>query len=309
MIDLLRRSDLLIILAAVLIEASVNQALPQAGVGHSLEAISKGNLRNRKSFDFLTCRYQMRAGTAESLESAKRGELQNTRKWDVVWVTKGSMVKYASTCDEASLKAYKAKFAAEEGSKQIDLRESWGVLTDGRLILRHSPAIMAVNISVPDVVDPDIRATPFGMGIMGSNETSNPGSVFQKCVDGKFYGIVEGLEIINGAKLVKVNVGLTKDRISRTYWLDPNRGFLPIRIDGKAPKSEELLYTAIVKETKKCSQGRWFPMSAVVIDSPQRKTGSLYVREYQVLDLDVDKEPKNAAFDIEITSDGSLFQP
>jgi hypothetical protein len=163
--------------------------------------------------------------------------------------------------------------------------------SDAQRHFRHAPGIRGANISEKGATGPDLWWTPFGLGVMGRDEQDNPGRLLREALAGRYYGVYEGVETFDGEKLSKVTIGKSKDVLAVTFWIDPGRGFLPIRTIDRATRPGSLLFLSVIREVKQCSGGRWFPMRAIVVDDPTSTGRPLRARAFRVLELDVDHPP------------------
>jgi hypothetical protein len=273
----------------------------------NLRLLAEGFSINRDAFPFLTCRFQHLEGTAVDLEAALRGELTNPIVSDLLWIVNGAKVKHQITCAAPQDIADEKEVSGKPGMRS-DLCSAKGVLYDGKHVFRWSGIANAANIYARETAVPEIFETPFGMGIMGPDDKNNTANVLRRCIAGELYAVFDGPEVVGGLQLTRIRLGPTKDRLVATEWIDSKRGFLPVRIETRVSPKGSMLYLAIVKKVKECSNGRWFPTYSIVVDNPERETGQLRTQVFKVVDLDVDNEPKNEVFFIDVSAGAQISE-
>jgi hypothetical protein len=262
-----------------------------------LRAIAEGYLSNRESFAFLTCKFRVTEGKAPTLDAANRtGPTVDTQYADGVWQVKGNKVRLELKGDPDAVEAFKRNRAANPGVPQ-PAPPSHKFFTNGVTQLVYDAYMNRGNITSHQKWQPMINLTPYDMGIMGKNEEASPARRILQALDRDRYCHLDGKERREGAELLRITVGETRERLEMTYLLHPEKGYLPLECQVYGPDGDCAL-RLYVTETANCSNGRWFPMRSVAVREPDRASGPFYVREIKVLTLDVDNVPPDDSFSV-----------
>lgn len=103
-----------------------------------------------------------------------------------------------------------------------------------------------------------------------------------------------GLEELEGAPSIVLEVTSKEPGNQIRYWLDPAHGHLPVKAvathEGK-PRLETRL-----THIRECSNQRWFPERSITVFPPVRIGAPRVVCELTVLELDADRRPDAAEF-------------
>lgn len=272
-----------------------------------LKAIANGCLNHRESFPAITCKFTYLQGTANGLDVAIRGQpgdIKPSTTSSMRWLVDKQSALLELRADPSIWK--EAQSQAEKAGAPISVPvASQTILTSGSFTLNYYGDWESANISGLDhPTHRKIRLTPFSIGLMGDNEALNPGNMLSECVRGKMTCESIATENLDGHRIVVVQAsfGRPEKPMRMKYWLDPDRGFLPIRsiIIGSQGKELERGYWT---DIRKCSGGRWFPWRGVHITTfgvvdPDKGSGPLRVEEIRVNSLDVDKSPARTSFQV-----------
>jgi hypothetical protein len=294
----------------ILAAAAFGSESPGASAGEGdqpsqkdLKALATACLSHRESFPSMTCKFTYIQGEANGLDRAIRGQagdIQISNTSTARWIVDKQSVLFEQLADPAILEQAKAT-AEKAGALSFSVPVvSHGLLTDGSLRLRYSQGLAGAEISGPDAAPrPDMRFTPFAMNLMGKNEEFSPGNMLIGCVGGKMTCVSMTTEKVDGHEIIVVEL-LHPRQTRYRYWLDPQRGFLPIKCYFLGNDGKEIT-RAYWTDIRKCSGNRWFPWRGVNIRTygvtdPDKSAGSFRVEEIRVNSLDVDKPPKRDSF-------------
>jgi len=284
---------------------------PGSPDARQVKAVAEGCLANREAFAFLTCKFTFRRGKAQSIESALRGEFlqpDSVVVGKVRWMVDGDRVLYELTTDPKIFQEAEAQ-ARKEGAMRFSTPlTSETNLTDGRWKLAYGSSMRSANIIRPERPGWDINISPFSMNMMGPNEAFGPGNMLRGCLSGKFFCHSLSTEQVDGLSTVVATIGETNESVRKKYWLDPERGFLPIRAASFSASGEELR-RGYWTDLRKSSGARWFPWRAVAISKPESHAAEIAVEEIRVSSLDVDKRPPHEAFHVMIPKGTSVSYP
>jgi hypothetical protein len=149
-----------------------------------------------------------------------------------------------------------------------------------------------------------VTNTPFDMaGSMGHNGRVNPGHLLRSVL-GRIEAVqftFHGKEIVDGTELLRFDtneIGHNGLPIGTTFLLDPKRGMLLIQM--KMSVGNHAMH-AIVTDSQRCPNDRWFPTRIVVLEyrAPDRDKLS-YCRELKVVELDATSHIANSQFTIKL---------
>lgn len=292
------RGDLLIVL---ILTATLAPALasPAAGAEDErtvLRAIAEGYLHNRESFPQFTCRYRIAKGRAASYEQAVDGDLANPVTADILWVVSGDKERHSVSTNDAALRENAARSVQADGSTVVVVPiASEDYLTDGRRQFRHSSGL--ANLFGVGSSDHRLSTNPFSMGVMGEGESRTPAALIQQKLNEPNPCRLRGRESVLGYGALVVEIPSRDGTQVLTYYLDPERGYLPIRKDAETRGQVES--RTMITEARDCGDDRWFPMRSVRITNPEGEP-PYYVQLIDVLELDVESVPDEDLFAVEL---------
>lgn len=243
-------------------------------VSAELRKVAEGYLSNRGSFKSFRCEFRYRVGLARDLTDAlKNGPTLKPLTATCKWLIDGKRICYTRVLDKeakAALEAAKANprphtVAGQPGFiAQIPI-SGLGYLTDGTRALRYSPGFVA-NLMGPRRIDELIAdlspsTTPWALGGLGVTMGSNPG---RWILDGKMgtWRFV-GERKADDGKGRRLIVECKRESARLTYWLDPQRGFLPARRDYRL--NDGRMTRHAITDFRQPTPGRWFPGRVVTV--------------------------------------------
>lgn len=296
-----RATSFFSIIAVLLGRPSIATVIAQQSLAEDqayLRAVAQGYLSNREAFDSLTCRYRVRVGQASSLESALSNPPQNATTAEGVWIVSGRKVRHELVCDPQVIRTFLEK---SKGTEILSLPlPSKKFLSNGAFQLQLDPAFRIANIFAPEQPPQGLELTPFDMGVMGPGEALNPGQLIEWSFSGRGYCKLEGSRQFGDVDVISLAFGERRGEVFVRYFLDPHRGFLPIQIWQYSDSSGEPASKVFVTSIRECSNQRWFPERSVVVHNPASTMTSLSVREIIVEALEVDHEPDDGQFVIDV---------
>jgi hypothetical protein len=278
---------------------------------NEIQALAQACLVNRQAFPFFTCKYAFTVASAESIQKAIRGEFANTpppATSAIRWIVDKEWVLYDEICDpgilkEAEDKARLSAPAAGTFAVSTPLASNANI-TDGSYKLTYMDGMKSANIFDPSHNVQPHRTTPFAGNMMGENENGSPGNLLNDCIQGKRVCHSITTAVLDGRTMIAVDLGETAEKVTRTYWLDPDKGFLPVRGSIYAANGEETL-RCYWTDVGRVSGERWFPSRWVAVSLPNR-AGPYRVRELKVTLLDVDKPPRPDDFKLKLSAGASI---
>jgi hypothetical protein len=275
-----------------------------------VKALASGCLSHRESFPSITCKFTYVQGTADAITVAIRGQpgdIHTTTTSAMRWLVDKQSVLLEHAADPAIWKEAEAKARPVRAPITVPVL-SQSILTNGSYRLDYFQDWKGASIFGHDGPSPlRIRLTPFDMGVMGDNEALSPGNLLTECVRGNLTCQSITTEPINGHEILIVEI-LHPKQTRIKYWLDPERGFLPIQRSSFGSTGREIA-RAYWTDIRKCSGNRWFPWRAVRIDDPNKGGGPFRVEEIRVNSLDVDTPPARASFRVTIPKGIQLHAP
>jgi hypothetical protein len=88
------------------------------------------------------------------------------------------------------------------------------------------------------------------------------------------------------------------------YWIDPDHGYYPVRIDTYYDTKDEVAMVTVVKEFLEVDGPRWLPKSATYVNLRVRKDGiASRVIEYRLREVNVDVPPNPEVFQLSVPPD------
>jgi hypothetical protein len=281
----------------------------------ALKIFSEGYKKNRESFTNINCKFRVtRNLQSETVAQAVNGiwqQIPTTVTQNGVWLVKDGDVRFELKCEMDVKKIVKEKLKEVEklspnsGEKRfisVPCSDVFVMSSKDSFRLTYSDVVKCANIFPKGVHEGNygIELSPFDMGIMARNESSNPHRYLQDCISGHFTGHYEGTEKINGQQLEIVTL-LTKTSNNQPrmkFGFDPQKGFLATYIADYDETTHKPIYEAFILEAKRCSGNRFFPVKSVV--ALFRPNGKYSVNHFVVTDLDVDTplDPNLLRFEI-----------
>jgi hypothetical protein len=118
---------------------------------------------------------------------------------------------------------------------------------------------------------------------------------------GELFAEYSGTARVFGRDLLVFKVGEARERISNVFYVDPEKGFLPLKVEFFDPSGSPLLATGFMTDIEKCSRGRWFPKrSVLVFNTGAAKNEMVGYREFKVTAFDTESLLDDKEFSIVI---------
>jgi hypothetical protein len=276
---------------------------------NSVVSVADGYQHNRDRFRAFSCRFEVIAGQANSVADAEKGELQDTVTAQGLWLVHGDRIRFDLICDPAVVKAifnrHNASSTSSSGRGVVAMPlPSEQYLADAKMQLLYAPSIGIANVFSLANPARGIEMTPWDVGIMGQNEKRNPGQRIREAVSaGRFWTFEETTDVA-GKKLVRVRIGASAKELEAEYVFDRDRGFLAVEARIYTDNGKTVATQVVITDCKQYPGGCWFPMKAVSISWPDRKT-SHTVALWRVKKLEP-MPPRDQDFVIELAL-GTVF--
>jgi len=285
---------------------------------------AEGYLHNRESFQCIDCSFEVLCGQAMSIQDAVEGRItSNSNPRRGTWLVSGTKMRYDLLCDpkdnetsESNLREYIGKLKksqdkskAKEHLVPVPCAPDQYLRNDKLYSLTFGALIGSANLFPKGHENArGIGVTPFDLGVMGENESSNPARYLHDCVSGHFAGKFLGTEKVNNTDLLMIMTGRTPSAMTTKFGFDPVRGYLPAYQSDCDAESGKRRHVVFITDIKACSRERWFPIRTVKILAPDNM-GPLKVEELKVTRLDVDTEPSNDRFAMDLPAGVAVSVP
>ncbi len=216
-----------VIVATCFEQAQCGQATPDAR--DHLGVIAEASLANRESLRPFSMKFRYSKGEARSLRSAEQGRF-----------SKPPAVGDCSLWEDSQRRRFE-----RIGREEIDLAaeleaqggETVSVPFHSRKILEfhgsfsasYSAGLNSLVVRAESDERIGISGTPFDMGVMGKGEIAHPARrILQKINSGEEVRF-DGEVMVDDRLLLRVGLPLSGYQVD--VYFDPNRGFLPVRMD------------------------------------------------------------------------------
>lgn len=282
----------LIMLAAILAD-------PPDDSKQQIEYLRFSYKANRDKFEFGTFRFDYTRGSSASPSDAESGVFSRSFEEHGSYVFDGNNARYELIADPQVLAA---------ATKRIDERRSsaslsaFRMLTDGKVTfidnlfpdqsgasLKHNPIIVQ---GVTRFYASGFFEFPLYLGDHSGTSDCNLFTDLTAIKDGKV--TLADLDMdahLDGAKVCKFS--FTWRDGQRTYWIDLNRGSVPLRIDQRYnPNNLDSIY--IFKKMEHASNGGWLPRERLLIVK-----GGAILDRIVVTEIDVRNKPRPSAFQLD----------
>jgi hypothetical protein len=257
-----------------------------------LTAVQQGYSNHRAAFSVIDCKYEIRHGKAKSIaEAVEKGPMSSVQRFSARW-TKDGVRECLVISPEASL-------PLNATASPVPIVR---VLKDGNYELSYSDLFGGGNIVPLDVSESLISFTPLDMGAMGEGSKGSPSSIIAGAAPGQIVSAEQ-----TPPHFVTFVRRLTQgdDSQDTRFEINLSQGFalesITTTING------ELVSKVVVTEKRACSKNRWFPIRSVaVIPDPG---GDVLVREFCVLQFQLDSIPPEKAFSISLPKGAHFNDP
>jgi hypothetical protein len=258
---------------------------------------------NREAFRFGTFRFKFTRGSARSNEAALAGQFSSayTAAGLYVFDGKNSRFEHNYSVDDLA-KSTRKTGANESRSVLTPLR----MLCNGDVTFADRPFLNAVASSVGSSIMIHAGALyfkqhfefPLWLGQDGTGP-SDIGDAVKLVKDGKC--TIKDLDChsrVDDADVCKVVLDLGAGR--RVYWLDLNRGAIPLRVEDF--RGSDLTHIAVARDIRFLAGAGWLPMTEVLV-MQNGKVG----RETRITEADVSHKPDASAFQLDFPSPVDLY--
>ena len=235
--------------------------------------------RNRDSFRNLKCRYVLKDYGCKTIRDAIQGE--NLGKDNMtaygLWVVRGSAERHTLGCDPAFIENVIATFPKQKAQKiEPGLMMAVGpafphanYLSNGRYTLTVDSSFGTAGFHETSKGRQPHNGLGQTMALGFSYPPYDPGSMLRDVISGKLYGRFECTQVIEGHKALVFAVGKSEKQILERFWLDPGRGFLPIRFEDHDSSTGVLQTVGYITDARQCSGNRWFPTRSFFVNLPR----------------------------------------
>lgn len=299
---MIRWTSLLLSYVAVAVPWAIAQ--PRNDSDQILAVAANGYRANLESFEIVTCRYTVTWGFAKSLDDALAGRLEpGARTATAVFYRDGQSLRFRIEEDAATKAALDKPHNPEKMSEIPGLR--------GGPLVPFMTADYLLNESHGFHFNPRHHA-----GTMYDQGTEKG-----KQVDPYF--LMANLQVNS-----KYDFGLLADQAARgeirytpvatsseghfratfhfatdptvSFTIDLTRGSLPTRIEKLYANGADGASYVVVPQIRACSKGRWFPERIVTFAKQTPTQSPCLVKDFKVIELDVDNRPPKDALTIDL---------
>ena len=288
-------------------------AQPPAGESAQLlAAVVNGYRANLEAFEYMTCRYTVTWGFAKSLDDALAGRLESKpRTAAVVFYKDGRIIRFRIEEDAATRATLDKPLPPEKMDTIAGLKGgpivpfmttdyllngTHGLLFDPR---GHTANIYDGGSQKGKEVDPYFLLTPLKV-----NTKYDFGLLADQATRGEVRSIPDAATVEGQ---FRTTFHIAKDP-TIGFTIDLTHGSLPTRIEMLFAKGEDGAYTIVVPQIRACSNGRWFPERIVTFLKQFPTQSPCLVRDYKVVELDVDHRPPRDALTIDLPAGTTICQ-
>lgn len=258
-----------------------------------LRAVADGYRNNRASFPYMVVRSIVTKGRADSIEEALAGRFRGEGQ-----VVARGFYAFKGTTHRSEL-IYPPQLQEKYRVKIDDHRSRTSYvserhLSNGIVAAQHFPNSRQALVEARGEEGLVFLVRPFDVGLTGGRgDTPLDRLIEQGLETGGPVCTYEGETEMDGRKCLMIAM---RDQLSRRYWVDPERGFLPVRLEMTEGKS---VVAARLVEIQECSRGRWLPRYAITAMG-QQGADAVFFRAVRFTQVEVDKEPSADALRLEL---------
>jgi hypothetical protein len=169
------------------------------------------------------------------------------------------------------------------------------------------------SMSKPEAAGPIVTGAEYttwnGVGGISTGDQGVFGNIIiSQPKDGVKYMVQDGGKVLG---VDTKSIALRFDSSALSFFVDENRGFIPIKTQTFTSSDATDPYIEIfVTDVRECSGRRWFPMRAVAVwINGTGERGKHWVHELQVTRLDVDNRPQPEEFSIALDAGFAINDP
>ncbi len=282
----------------------------------TMAVAAEGYLSNLESFPNLFCRFIVSDHQVNTLADALAGRFgAPTMINEGLLIRRGNKERYRLGCPPEVLAQLMEK--SRKDAERKGKTEAFVPCIDANVLVNgHYKLEVASMIHVADVYSSDDgpqprRSTFLSPVTLGDMTPPNdPGTLLREAVAGKIYGRYEGMQDVDGRKAMVFAIGESADKITHKFYLDSERGFLPLRHEILDPVRGTRVHLSFFTSFRACSGGRWYPERGVdVIKLWDEGRTPIIAREVKVTYLDVDTPTRDEDFAILIPAGHQVKNP
>lgn len=260
--------------------------------------IAEASLANRDSLRPFSMRFRYSKGEAKNLQWAEKGRFRvpPTVADCGLWEDAGRRRFERIARDEFDIS--KELQGQGRGTISVPFHSRKIIEFQGELKASYSAGLKCLVIRPDSDSRIGISGTPFDAGVMGKRETGHPARKLIRAIeaesDVQFYGEVE----IGGDLLL--HVALNSSGYICSIYFDPNRGFLPVRMEYRRIAGDSIAFRLLVVGIEEVG-GSFFPTRVRrVAVSPSGEMEACTLEEWVVTDYQVHTPVPDSEFAIEI---------
>ncbi len=259
---------------------------------------------NLTAFTYYTCRFRFTKAQAANSEAAFLGKYGNVRDCEFLLVRDGEKEKYVSFAPAPPRDVPKNAARGKEGTRSMPLDfVPFAELRLGDEALSYFSPFEQAEVQEKEDLRENPIPKPFSFGgAFGPKAQFSPVSLLARDGNGRITMQSQGRILLDQKPVI--HVGFTSTEFGKIdYYLDPQQGFLPSEIVENLISPEGRKYPEYrtrVLEVRKTSNNRWFPWHVVRTFALELKGQAVFVHDFQVMELDVDKKPTAEDLSIEL---------
>lgn len=268
--------------------------IPAASANEEFLVVADGYKSNLDSIREFVCKFTMTDCTGVTMAGvfSDKQTVVGSRVLYGTWIRKSEAERYWISNSK--------EFAGGSSNASVDKNIiSENFLSDGRRVLRSDLGLAVAALQSQGEGDTKVIGTPVNHG--GLIYGIDPWSIAQRCRQGEYTVRFDGKVDIFGVSTLAFSVGPPKEKVWLRFFVDPQKGFFPIRVDywdnGNVGSEPNMIgYTT---DFRRGSKGGWFPFRSVLVKPQGKSSNAVRYREYKVAFWDADTKVEDA--DLAIT--------
>jgi hypothetical protein len=304
------RLTILLLTACGCLVATRASAQPPAPDPAQLLAVAANGYRaNLEAFEYVTCRYTVTWGFARSLDDAIAGKLEpGSRTATAVFYKDGRTLRFRIE-EDAATKATLDKPPRPENTPEIPGLKGGPLvpfMTTDYLLNGTQGLLFNPRGRTANVYDQGARKyvdAYFLLAMLQVNTEDDFGLRADQAARGE---VRFSTEPAPEEGRIRTTFHLPKDP-TVVYTIDLTRGSLPTRIEMLYEKGTSGSYL-VVPQIRACSKGRWFPERIVTFMKQSPTQSPCLIKDFRVVELDVDRRPPRDALTIDLPAGTSVNQ-
>ncbi len=263
-----------------------------------------GLAHNLESFQHYRCKYRVTRANAATIDDVHAGKWVNAVSCDFRMTVDGERELFECLASAFTSEERKALIQKSGGVIVVPFAAGQ-LLRDGKRQLHHVPNIEVANLVLQEWGEHQFTGpTPLDMGFMAYHFVRAPHSMLSRPSENELtveprQAVGESLaEVVSFRKKAHLPFDLSR------YYLDPDRGCLPIRYESYSTEQELLMKAPMVVaelvSARQCSRDRWFPERTIEYTPISKGTLRFAVQEILLTDLDADYRATDRDFTIKL---------